>query len=75
MHVACILMHMRTTLLLDDKLIEEAREVTGVKEKTALLHAGLRALIAKEAARRLGRLGGSEPQANPVPRRRSDPAE
>jgi Arc/MetJ family transcription regulator len=65
-----ILMHMRTTLILDDSLIEEAREATGIREKTALVHAGLKALIAHEAARRLASLGGSEPRLRPVPRRR-----
>ena len=62
---------MRTTVNLDDALIEEARRLTGVKERTALLHEALRALIARESARRLARLGGSEPTAHDVPRRRS----
>ena len=63
-------MHMRTTLILDDSLIERAREITGIKEKTALVRAGLEALIAREAAKRLAALGGSEPEARDVPRRR-----
>ena len=63
-------MHMRTTLILDDDLLEEARELTGLEEKTAVVHEGLRALIAREKARRLARLGGSEPHLKPVPRRR-----
>jgi Arc/MetJ family transcription regulator len=65
---------MRTTLILDDDLISKARELTGIQEKTALVHAGLRALIARESARRLIRLGGTQPHARPVPRRRPAPA-
>lgn len=64
---------MRTTLNLDDALLEDARTLTGIEERTALIHEGLRALIARESARRLARLGGSEPQLRPVPRRRSAP--
>jgi Arc/MetJ family transcription regulator len=63
-------MHMRTTLILDDALIEKARGLTGIPEKTSLVHAGLRALIASESARRLAALGGSEPALRPAPRRR-----
>jgi Arc/MetJ family transcription regulator len=62
---------MRTTINLDEKLIEEARKMTGVQERTALIHEGLRALITRESARRLARLGGSEPRLRPIPRRRS----
>jgi Arc/MetJ family transcription regulator len=65
---------MRTTLDLDEELIEEARELTGIREKTALLHAGLKALLAREAARRLAAMGGSEPGMRPIPRRRPKPA-
>ena len=61
---------MRTTLNLDDALIEKARRLTGIEERTALLHEGLRALIARESARRLARLGGSEPRLKDIPRRR-----
>ena len=64
---------MRTTLNLDDELLERARALTGVGEKTALIHEGLRALIARESALRLARLGGAEPQARAVPRRRPRP--
>jgi hypothetical protein len=60
----------RTTLNLNEELLEKARNLTGVAERTALIHEGLRALIARESARRLARLGGSEPKAKPVPRRR-----
>ena len=77
-------MCMRTTLILDDELIAEARRLTGLEEKTAVVHEGcaaplrdelvvhegLRALISREKARRLARLGGSEPQLTQVPRRR-----
>jgi Arc/MetJ family transcription regulator len=62
---------MRTTLIIDDKLIERARQLSGIQEKTALVHAGLEALIAREAARRLAALGATEPKLRPVPRRRS----
>ncbi len=62
---------MRTTINLDDDLLGEARRITGMKERTALIHEGLRALIEREGARRLARLGGSEPELRPVPRRRS----
>jgi Bacterial antitoxin of type II TA system, VapB len=54
-------MHMRTTLNLDDELIEKARAVTGIVEKTSLIRAGLEALIARETARRLAALGGTQP--------------
>ena len=62
---------MRTTINLDDELITEAQRITGMKERTALIHEGLRALIERESARRLARLGGSEPRLQPVPRRRA----
>jgi Arc/MetJ family transcription regulator len=62
---------MRTTLNLDDDLIAEAQRLAGFTERTAVIHEGLRALIERESARRLARLGGSEPALRPVPRRRS----
>ncbi len=62
---------MRTTLNIDDQLLDEAQRITGVTEKTALVREGLRALIERESARRLARLGGSEPQLEPVSRRQS----
>jgi len=62
---------MRTTLNLDDALLEEAGRLTGLEERTALIHEGLRALIARESARRLAKLGGSEPQLRAIPRRRA----
>jgi len=61
----------RTTLNIDDDLLEKARVLSGVQEKTALVREGLKALIERESARRLARLGGSEPQLEPIPRRRS----
>ena len=64
-------MHMRTTLILDDDLLERARSLTGLKEKTAMVHAGLEALIARESARRLAALGGSERELRKAPRRRA----
>ena len=53
-------MHMRTTLILDEELLADARRLSGLKEKTAVVHAGLRALISRESARRLAALGGTE---------------
>jgi Arc/MetJ family transcription regulator len=73
-HQEGILMHMRTTLILNDTLLEKARNLTGLKEKTAMVHAGLEALIARESARRLAALGGSEKTLRPPRRRRPAPA-
>ena len=61
---------LRTTLNLDDALIAEAQELTHISERTMLIHEGLRALIARESARRLARLGGTEPGLKAIPRRR-----
>lgn len=63
-------MIMRTTINLDERLIEEAQRVTGTTEPTALIHDGLRALIARESAKRLARLGGTDPGAQRPRRRR-----
>ncbi len=63
---------MRTTLNINDQLLDEAQRITGMTEKTALVREGLRALIERESARRLARLGGSEPQLETSPRRQSD---
>jgi Arc/MetJ family transcription regulator len=60
---------MRTTVILRDDLLKKAAKLTGIDEKTALLHAGLEALIARESARRLAALGGTEPKLE-APRRR-----
>ena len=64
---------MRTTLNLDDDKLREAMRATGIEEKTALIHQGLDALIAREASRRLAALGGTMPNLKPIPRRRSKP--
>jgi Arc/MetJ family transcription regulator len=67
---------MRTTLALDDDLLERAQALTGLKEKSNLVREALKALIERESARRLARLGGSEPDLSIPPRRRpatSDP--
>jgi Arc/MetJ family transcription regulator len=61
---------MRTTVNLDDDLLEEAQRLTGTEERTTLIREGLRALIERESARRLARLGGTEPDLAPTPRRR-----
>jgi hypothetical protein len=73
MHQEGILMHMRTTMILNEALIEEARRLTGMTEKTAIVHAGLEALIARESARRLAELGGSDGAAVAGRRRRLRP--
>jgi Arc/MetJ family transcription regulator len=62
--------HMRTTIVLDDDLLARAQDLTGVKEKTLLVREALKALIERESARRLARLGGSEPALKVTPRRR-----
>lgn len=62
---------MRTTVTLDRDLLEEAQRLSGVKERTALIREGLMALIERESARRLARLGGSERELATPPRRRS----
>lgn len=64
-------MHMRTTLNIDDELLAKAKRLSGLKEKTAIVHAGLAALIALESARRLAALGGTDKGLHPVRRRRS----
>ncbi|MBM6594106.1 type II toxin-antitoxin system VapB family antitoxin [Microvirga pudoricolor] len=65
---------MRTTIALDDALVVKAQAMTGLREKSALVREALEALIQRESARRLARLGGSEPDLKPAPRRSSDPA-
>jgi Arc/MetJ family transcription regulator len=71
MHAHSEMQAMRTTVNLDDALLAEARRLTRIEERTALLHEALRALIARESARRLARLGGTEPKLRRIPRRRS----
>lgn len=61
---------MRTTLALDDRLLEQASALTGIEEKAALVREALKALVERESARRLALLGGSEPDLQDVPRRR-----
>lgn len=61
---------MRTTLNIDDELLEKASELTGIAQKTALVRAGLEALIARASSRRLAQLGGTEKRLGPIPRRR-----
>lgn len=63
---------MRTTINLDDELLAEAREYTGLTEKSEIVKEALRALIQREASRRLILLGGSDPNAEAAPRRRSE---
>jgi Arc/MetJ family transcription regulator len=61
---------MRTTLILDHELVSRAQALTGIAEKTAVVHEGLRALIARESAKRLAALGGSDRRAAAPARRR-----
>ena len=61
---------MRTTINLDETLLAAAKKISGMTERTALIHEGLKALIERESARRLARLGGSEPQLKPIRRQR-----
>ena len=60
---------MRTTITLDDELLAKAQFYTGIREKSALVRFALKALVEREAARRLARLGGNEPDLAPIPRR------
>lgn len=64
---------MRTTINLDEDLLEEAQRLSGTEGRTALIREGLKALIERESARRLARLGGSEPDLDVPPRRRPSP--
>ncbi len=60
-------------MILDENLLTQARELTGITEKTALVHAALQALISREASRRLAALGGTESDLEEIPRRREAP--
>ena len=71
LHQMTTMMQMRTTLNIDDDLLARATQLSGLTEKTAVLHAGLKALIQRESARKLAALGGSERKLKPIPRRRS----
>lgn len=62
---------MRTTVTIDDDLLEQAAALTQIKERRALIQEALRALVARESARRLARLGGTQPDLKAPPRRRS----
>ncbi len=70
MHLLCILICMRTTLNIDDQILKRAKALTGISEKTALVRMGLEALIARESAKRLAILGGTEKQILQIPRRK-----
>jgi Arc/MetJ family transcription regulator len=61
---------MRTTIALDEELIRQAQQYTGIKEKAALIKLALTQLVQREAARRLAALGGTMPDLKPIPRRR-----
>jgi Arc/MetJ family transcription regulator len=61
---------LRTTLNIEDSLLEQAARLTGIKEKTSLVKLGLQALIARESSRRLADLGGTENDLETIPRRR-----
>ncbi|HOP48336.1 MAG TPA: type II toxin-antitoxin system VapB family antitoxin [Desulfobacteraceae bacterium] len=63
---------MRTTLNIDDNLIDKASRMTGIKEKTALVKLGLEALIARESGKRLAKLGGTQKQLKDIPRRKGE---
>lgn len=63
-------MHMRTTLNIDDQLLKRATQLTGVREKTQLVRLGLEALVSREAAKRLAKLGGRDPSLKDIRRRR-----
>ena len=70
MSILCMEEIMRTTLNIEDTLIDKASKLTGIKEKTSLVRLGLEALIARESAKRLAKLGGTEKKLHDIPRRR-----
>jgi hypothetical protein len=63
-------MHMQITLTIEDNLLDRARKATGIQEETALVRAGLEALVAREAGKRLAKLGGTQPKLASISRRR-----
>ena len=69
MHKLCILICMRTTLNIDNEMLDKASRLTGIKEKTSLVRLGLEALIAQESSKRLSKLGGTEKKLRETPRR------
>ena len=71
MHDLCILIHMRTTLNIDENMIAKAAQLTGVQEKTSLVRLGLEALIARASSHRLAQLGGTEKFLRIPPRRKT----
>jgi Arc/MetJ family transcription regulator len=71
MHILCILICMRTTLNIDENMLNKASTLTGIKEKTSLVRLGLQALIAQESSKRLSKLAGTEKNLNTIPRRRT----
>ena len=71
MHIQYIEEFMRTTLNIEETLIDKASKLTGIKEKTSLVRLGLEALIARESAKRLAKLGGTEKDLDNIPRRRN----
>jgi Arc/MetJ family transcription regulator len=64
---------MRMTIALDDELVAETQDLTGLKDKSSLVREALKALIERESARRLARLEGEEPDLKAPPRRRPSP--
>ena len=70
MHILSILMHMRTTLNIDENVLKKASKLTGITEKTSLVRLGLEALIARESSKRLAELAGTEKSLQNIPRRR-----
>ena len=71
MHILYILICMRTTLNIDDEMLNKASKLTGIREKTSLVRLGLQALIAQESSKRLAKLAGTEKNLRPIPRRRT----
>ena len=66
---------MRTTVNIDDELLAKAEKFTGITERATLVREAFKALVEREAARRLARLGGTMPDLEPIPRRRSEGGE
>ena len=71
MHISLRGKFMRTTINIDDELLDKAAKLTGIEEKTSLVRLGLEALIARESARRLAKLGSTEKKLEMIPRRRA----